>query len=293
MRTISRTICVLICVYLAAGDFVLAMESAKESVASEFSPLRSVYKVASLEPTFEDSMLQTEPVDAAKVVVIPTVESVGQDPDLIEVTTRDLNIMCRIFDKELGLSGRAGLLKVPLLGDAQFFDTMLLNTHASHQGQQFPTFFGEKARGTRSIYLGGYGAVLFVKVGFPLTPPPQVEDPNKETEADVDPVWRLAEQELYEPSKLKERQAVSAAGRYHEGKVEDLKRRLLRTLKHSANIRSLKPSEQIIVTVRGPQLALGRAKVLSIRAKKSDIDAFAKGEVDFDQFRKKVQMLMY
>jgi hypothetical protein len=221
-------------------------------------------------------------------VVIPTAESIEESPELIETATKDLNIMCRIFDKELGLSARAGPLKVPLLGDDGF-----VNVFAPQQPGQFPAFFGEKARETKGIYLEGYGAVFFVKVGFPLTAPPQVEEQEKQTEADVDPVWRLAEQELYEPEKLKKSKAVSAAAKYNEGKVEDLKRRLIRTLKHSANIRSLKPDEQLIVTVQGPQLASGRAKVLSIRAKKSDIDTFGKDEMDSDVFRKKVQILMY
>jgi hypothetical protein len=33
--------------------------------------------------------------------------------------------------------------------------------------------------------------------------------------------------------------------------------------------------------------------VLTIRAKKSDVDDFAKGELDFEQFREKVQIFTY
>jgi hypothetical protein len=35
------------------------------------------------------------------------------------------------------------------------------------------------------------------------------------------------------------------------------------------------------------------ATVLTIRAKKSDIDTFAKGELDYEQFRPKVQIFTY
>jgi hypothetical protein len=261
------------------------METAKEGVASKFSPWEWDVRYNS---ALGDPTLQGEPVDAATVVVIPTAESVEQDPNLIETTSRDLNIMCRIFDKELGLSSRA-----EAIGTAFIFSADEMNLWPAQQLGQVPTFFGEKARETRSMYLEGYGAIFFVKVGFQLTAPPQAGEEDKETETDVDPVWRLTEQEIYEPEKLKKRRAVSAAGEYNEGKVEDLKRRLIRVLKHSANIRSLKPDEQLIVTARGPKLAMGPAKVLSIRAKKSDIDAFAKGEADFDEFRKKVQILVY
>jgi hypothetical protein len=33
--------------------------------------------------------------------------------------------------------------------------------------------------------------------------------------------------------------------------------------------------------------------VLTIRAKKSDVDGFAKGEYDFEQFQKQVQIFIY
>ncbi len=39
----------------------------------------------------------------------------------------------------------------------------------------------------------------------------------------------------------------------------------------------------------GPPLAT----VLTIRAKKSDVDAFAKGELDFEQFQQKVEIFTY
>jgi len=305
MKSISRTITVLICVYLAAGSFALAVKNPAGGTPSGSSgypvglgddPVQfadeAISDYGELGLTFENSILQPEPGDAPAVVVIPTAESIEQGPELIETATKDLNIMCRIFNKELGLSRRTDtavddyFLLSESLGRA-------LGPYQVGQPGQFPPS-GEKARQARGIYLEGYGAVFFVKVGFPLTPPPQMEEPDKQAEADIDPVWRRAEQELYEPLKLKlRREAVSAAAKYNEGKVEDLKRKLIRTLKHSANIRSLKPDEQLIVTAQGPRLASGRAKVLSIRAKKSDIDAYAKGETDLAEFSKNVQILVY
>jgi hypothetical protein len=35
------------------------------------------------------------------------------------------------------------------------------------------------------------------------------------------------------------------------------------------------------------------ATVLTIRAKKSDVDAFAKGDLDFEQFQQKVEIFTY
>jgi hypothetical protein len=41
------------------------------------------------------------------------------------------------------------------------------------------------------------------------------------------------------------------------------------------------------------EMGVSPATVLTIRAKKSDIDAFAKGELDFEQFQQKVQIFTY
>lgn len=119
---------------------------------------------------------------------------------------------------------------------------------------------------------------------------------------------------------------------YDPEKVEGLKTTLIRCLKHAANIRNLKPDQSVIITVRGcapaavveetvveheehgskthsrttgitrrvPVRGVESAEessiastVLTIRAKKSDIDAFSKGELNFDQFRQKVRIYTY
>jgi len=41
------------------------------------------------------------------------------------------------------------------------------------------------------------------------------------------------------------------------------------------------------------EMGIPSATVLTIRAKKSDVDAFAEGELNFEKFRQKVQILMY
>ncbi len=46
--------------------------------------------------------------------------------------------------------------------------------------------------------------------------------------------------------------------------------------------------------VGGPvEMGVSPTTVLTIRAKKSDIDAFAKGKQDYEQFRQKVQIFTY
>ncbi|PYK99120.1 MAG: hypothetical protein DME19_09865, partial [Verrucomicrobia bacterium] len=123
--------------------------------------------------------------------------------------------------------------------------------------------------------------------------------------------------------------ATTGFGRpeYDETKVEELKEGLLEALKNATNIRNLKPEETITVCVfGGASPAPGKAKaaaktkrvtvapddegnqvlledredgtpahgtIMTIRAKNSDADAFAKGKLNLDEFRKKASFTTY
>lgn len=114
-------------------------------------------------------------------------------------------------------------------------------------------------------------------------------------------------------------------------KVENLKNTLLQSLKHAANIKALKSDEAVILRITGIgqpvkviavtkqdnqtlvvyesngvrrtavistdledfTRSLSSPKALVIRAKKSDIDSFAKGELDFTKFNEKVKIFSY
>jgi hypothetical protein len=222
-------------------------------------------------------------VAAETTLVVPTTETIEKIPDFIETTVKDLNIMCRIFSKELELSDRFPELHEMVIFSDSYED------YFDHRG-----FMGQESRKTKGIYLDGYGALFLIEVDFPLSAPPQAEEQEKEIEEPGDPVWRQTEQELYAPEKLKKNEKESdPAKEYDAEKVENLKRKLVKSLKYTANIRSIKADESIIISIRGRHLAANPTKVLIIRVKKSDLDSFAKGDVDFDKFRQKVQMLMY
>jgi hypothetical protein len=123
--------------------------------------------------------------------------------------------------------------------------------------------------------------------------------------------------------------AGSAAGRgprpgeeFSEEKVNNLKTSVLEALKNAANIRDLKADESITVSVFGGVTTVGprphvsirrggggssavmeeereapeppaRGTILTIRVKKSDVDAFAKGKLTLDEFRKRAGMAIY
>ncbi len=121
--------------------------------------------------------------------------------------------------------------------------------------------------------------------------------------------------------RMRDRPAEDYAEEYNAEKVEDLKRTLIKALKHAANIRNLGPDDLVTVVVSGsePGIAVRHIHVssrstgvvksqtpswpnemtssaptfLAIRAKKSDIDAFAKDELDYDQFHQLTQVFTY
>jgi hypothetical protein len=247
---------------------------------------------------------------AGTVLVVPTAETKPQD---LAAITQDLNIMLRILEKELNPDRRDRL-------SGFYWDKISGLGH-------YKSFFSGDDRAARAIYVQGYGALFLLKVDFPLSPPPETPQ-EKKTEEDIDSVWAETKREIYTPEDA-ERRRSGRSSRHQRGrseekydaqKVENLKTTLVKTLKHAANIRILKPDESVILTVTGSgesgggitaiattkivghedhntriveELAPGglSTTMLVIRAKKSDIDGFAKAELDFDQFRQRAQIL--
>ena len=237
-----------------------------------------------------------------RVLVIPTAEIQPQD---LVTMMEDMTVMCRIFDKRLEQSN---------LVSGRF-------TTGSRIILPMPFSWG--SRSTGAMYIQGYGALFLTKVDFLLSPPPEAPEEKETEEEDVDPVWEQMKQEMYEPEDVSRRRRTGERPeeKYDAEKVEELKETLIKTLKHATNIRGLKPEESVILTVTGKasqsatmtirrsgvyssrgrtgivqtapgaQMGFFSPTVLTIRAKKSDIDAFSKGQLDFDQFRQRTQML--
>jgi hypothetical protein len=246
------------------------------------------------------------------VLVIPTAEMKIDDLAMI---TEDMTVMSRIFDKKLS-------------------QARLTTGGAWPIGSDLMLFGRSRSSGAiEAIYLEGYGALFLIKVNVLLSPPPETQQEKETEEEDTDPLWTETIQEMYAPQKVstRRRRGERPEEKYDAEKVEDLKETLIKTLKHAANIRNLKPDESVILTVIGKAgqsatFANGRLyrepgssyilsdallvsgktvfsnragtgfsspAVLTIRAKKSDIDAFAKGQLSFDQFTQKTLLLSY
>ena len=233
------------------------------------------------------------------------------DPKAQANLEEDLAVMSRIFDKAL--------------------DQTLSDDHR-HRAMGIDVFFAPGSSPIRSLYLEGYGALFLMSVNFPLLPPPDKPEPAKE-KSDTDSAWEDAKREIYgRPDAwgqfgkvLKFGGASGPEQEYDDKKVDDLKDSLLAALKNATNIRNLKSDETITVCVFGNASAgprrtridakgapeapsedgdtravLGlfdnvpaRGTILTIRVKKSDADAFAKGKLTPEDFRRKASMTTY
>jgi len=242
---------------------------------------------------------------AGTVLVIPTAETTAED---IATIMEDMSVMSSILDKKLGRSHEVS---------GYFYGSFGFSSG-------FPFSWG--CRGTEGIYLDGYGALFLIKVDFPLAPVPEaVEEEIEEEPADL--VWEQTRQEIFEPMDVRRKSDYfrrEEEREYDAEKVEELKDKLIKALKHAANIQNLKPNEWIILTVVGETEQTGEVivsriytvikgdditadvplplpietvfsspGVLTIRVKKSDAEAFSKDELDFDKFSKRVQIFTY
>jgi len=236
-----------------------------------------------------------------RVLVIPTAEIQPQD---LVTMMEDMTVMCRIFDKRLEQSN--------LVSGRFTTDSRII----------LPMPFSQDSRSTGAMYIQGYGALFLTRVDFLLSPPPEAPEEKETKEEDVDPVWEQMKQEMYEPEDVSRRRSTGERPeeKYNAEKVEELKETLIKALKHATNIRGLKPDESVILTVTGKAGQSGpfvtgvyksgdskyittgsvgagsgslSPTVLTIRAKKSDIDAFAEGKLSFEKFTEKTQLLSY
>ncbi|MHC4707199.1 MAG: hypothetical protein ACYS8I_08960 [Planctomycetota bacterium] len=183
-------------------------------------------------------LLSTKPQsESGRVLVIPAEQ--GTTEQFLAIT-EDMTVMSHIFDEKLGRSRRAL---------AHWF-TVTAPGYSAYPAISYGTGV------TESIYIDGYGALFLMKVDFPLSPPPAAPAEEKPEEG-VDQVWLEAKRKILEPEENRpsfRRRPARDTGpeeKYEAEKVEDLKRRLTKALKHAANIRNLRPNDLIILSITG------------------------------------------
>jgi hypothetical protein len=169
-----------------------------------------------------------------RTLVLPSAGSHSADPAEIH---EDLAVMARIFGKAASKSGK--------------------------NQREFAFRFGE-GRDLDGLYLGGFGALFFVSVDWPVTAVPEAEAKKTTKPEETDAVWEKERRKLRsgrpnEEDELEleiETTEDDSAG-FDPEKVEGLKERLSAAFRHAANLRGVKDSEEIVVIVLGKGHAPG------------------------------------
>jgi len=229
----------------------------------------------------------------------PLIVSVSS-PDEKSVATleEDISVMARILEKSID-RGEEG-------------DRKAMGIHLFTLGQG--------GRGARNMYFEGHGAIFLLNVNMPLLPA-GANNESEEKQASGNSTWEQARNELFggegegKPAPKESRLQPFSQKRY-----DDLKNGLLEALKNATHIRGLKEDEFVTIVVQGPAgdatgrpvnsmgtregrfesfvfsgpaPLIGPRSTLTLRAKKSDIDAFAKGDLPAAAFRKKINTATY
>jgi hypothetical protein len=311
MKSLIRAITIIIVLALIPAVSATAQNSAGSVSRVSVGEYDELLAPHSIDPLVQlRTLLSTtnQQSGGGKVLVIPTAEIKPQD---MVTLMEDMTVMCRIFDKKLAQSN--------LVPGMPFYGRVRLSSPFSLDSQSMG-----------AMYVQGYGALFMRTVDFPLSPPPQTEEREETEEEDADPVWEQMKQEMFSPQDVARQAPGRQEEKYDARKVKNLKSTIIKALVHTANIRGLKPDESVILTVTGKasrspnivikevagmnsiivydknekttrlydgglpdELAYSSQTVLTIRAKKSYIDALAQNKISFDQFQEKIQLLSY
>lgn len=238
----------------------------------------------------------TEPV-----LVVP---AKPMDPKALDQVIEDLSIMARIIEKNALGGDQAGAVS-----SFTFANGLALSSSWGPNAGGPGLVFAGTGR-PKAMYLGGYGAVFFMRVAYPLLPPPQAAEEQR-ADSQGDPVWAEAKRSVLEgepPLGLAQEGAEPEVS-YSPEQVETLKSALIATMKHAGNVRGLEPTEWVAMVVQGPTpttdpssqdarygappiTGAGRT-VLTLRATRGDIDQYAKGQLSQQQFEQRLQVISY
>jgi len=330
MKTLTRTTILLVALSIWATAFAQAPASQPVTPSPAPSPPTPAPAPAPVQAVNQqlDSLMSSLSFGSRSggtgtVLVIPSEQTTTED---LLTINEDMNVMSRIFEKNL---------------EQERVTTVTSNIFIPGRRERYGALLGSSRGQIQSMYLQGFGALFLLNVDFPLSPPPDVQEQEQETQKaeQGDSVWQEMRQQMYEPEKVDRRRRTDRSeSKYEPEKVENLKTTLIKALKHAANIRSLKPDESVILTVVGKGESTGKTiaaarmiqgenqivivekdaygtktqkvvpgdsldaledmglslpAVLVIRTKKSDIDEFSKGNIAFENFHQRVQLLTY
>ncbi len=172
----------------------------------------------------------------------------------------------------------------------------------------------------RGMYIEGTGPLYMIKVDFPMFGPASAEE--KPEEKPVDSEWERVRDRLRGQNTPNMEYSARSNVRFDPKQVEALKKILLGTMKNGGNFRHFKPDEHLSIAVFGHPSPVRayvqksnrddsspgksgnyfvswssskseQGTVMTLKAKKADIDAFASGKMDLDAFSNKVTVATY
>jgi hypothetical protein len=225
---------------------------------------------------------------------------IGGDTKAHAALEEDLTVMMRILEKAAGGKDESK----PTAAGVELFS------------------FG-KSSSPRMFYIDGYGAMFLLNVKYPLLAPPK-KDESAQTNEQANSEWERAREEIYGTRRSdRVKFSPAPAEEFDPQRVENLKQQLIGDLANARNIRHLKPDDYVTVVVLGGGTRGGVMRwenrtpagaragshasmevrstngepapqtTMTLRVKKSDIDALAKGKLNEEEFRKKVLVQVY
>ncbi len=313
MKSLVRTITVFVALNLITAGYALAqpaptLPEPPQVEAVEIAAKEAQERAKAVQKHMESLHLNLgmslPGSGSGTVLVIPTSEMKAEE---LVTIVEDMTVMARIFDKQLGQEQPRHM----------WFSGDIF-------GQSNRPAENIYLQGYGALFLKKVNFPL-----SPTAAVQEEEVKTKKEREEVDPVWDQMRKEIYEPQGDRRRRPERDEEKYDAEQVKNLKINIIKALKHAANMRNLKLDESVILSITGsgdssktsgiaiagkgyggqvivqdkkstgmrivtptPLSDLGASShtMLIIRAKKSDIDAFARGESDFDKFRQRVQM---
>ena len=332
MKTLTRMIIVFITLNLITAGFALAQINA-EPVPPTAVPAPTPSTIITRNQRDIDRLVRSVTLSTGRssvgtgtgntVLVIPNQEIKAEE---LLTINEDINVMSRIFDNELNQEriSKSNMSWSFTGNDLLLGDTpMLFNRDRDKTGTMYLQGYG-------ALFLMNVDFPLSAPPDMQEQEEEETEEEDVDQVWEQTRQQIYEPQSQYQTRRLT--RTTRPEVKYDAEKVESLKTSLIKALKHAANIRILKPDESLILSITGSgisdrivsmqelpgtddiivieenqgehiqkiytgglpeDLKFSSPTVLVIRAKKTDIDSFAKGDVDLNQFRQRVQILSY
>ena len=141
------------------------------------------------------------------------------------------------------------------------------------------------------MYIEGSGAVIAATVRVPLLAAKEATDNKDEKTGTGSSAWQRAKAEIDAGNTRVDGKMMFAKSKGAPPapavKADDVIDAIVAILPEATNMRTLKPDENVIVTISGINDTGGSVR-LTLKAKKSDIDEAASGKITAEEFKQRV-----